>query len=184
MEPHGYMTDQQFGELVKTARMRRKWSQGELASKMKAMGVEISQAKVSVIERGAQPTNQEMRRALVELLELSPGPPSPPPPPSPSVVRDPPPMPAEAPKGEELTFSSAPPPRVRRPARRPSLPVSVADLPRTTLYLEHSTKRLLDAAARVTGRPAYKLLAEGFLEWLERLPQEEQRLIHSFAERS
>ncbi len=178
------MTDQQFGELVKTARMRRKWSQGELASKMKAMGVEISQAKVSVIERGAQPTNQEMRRALVELLELPPGPPSPgspSPPQSLPVVQEQPP----AQVGEGTTPSwTPPPPRASRRGRRATLPVSVADLPRTTLYLEHSTKRLLDAAARVTGRPAYKLLAEGFLEWLERLPQEEQRLIHSFAERS
>lgn len=171
MEPHGHMTEGAFGEMVRAARMRRKWSQGELAGRVQQMGVDLSQGKVSLIEKGTQAANPEMRRALVDLLGLGTLPPK---------AALPPPEKAVAPAPEHVY---PPAPEMENPALHARPAGAVADLPRTTLYLDHATKRLLDAASRITGRPVYKLLAEGFFEWLERRPAEEQQLIRALAER-
>ncbi len=51
----------------------------------------------------------------------------------------------------------------------------VSDLPRFTLRLEPETKSLLEAAAEVTGRPAWRIGQDAIAAHLAALPPKERR---------
>ena len=74
----------------------------------------------------------------------------------------------------------------RRMGRPPTGPggSKVRDLPRFTLRLEPETKSLLEAAAEVTGRPAWRIGQDAIAAYLAALPAKERRKAAALARKS
>ncbi|MCP3959255.1 MAG: hypothetical protein GY719_15500 [bacterium] len=60
----------------------------------------------------------------------------------------------------------------------------VADLPRISLRLEPATKNLLEAAAKVTGRPAWRIGQDAIAAYLAELPAKERRQATALARKA
>lgn len=162
-QPNGSMT---LGQRVQAARTALGLSQAALGQK-----VGLSQAKVSCIERDTQSTSPAILKALgdalgvnLEGLEERP-----------TETPSPSPAPPAAPRA---TIGARP-----RPRPKATRTGTVSAMPRVTLYVEPEVKALLDAAANVTGTPAYKLLGDAFIRSLEGLSPEDRALVEKLAKR-
>lgn len=62
--------ERRFGEAVRTWRTDRKWSQEDVAERLRYQGFEMHQTTVAKIERGARPLRVAEAAALAEIFEM------------------------------------------------------------------------------------------------------------------
>ncbi|KIU17972.1 helix-turn-helix domain-containing protein [Mycolicibacterium llatzerense] len=67
---HHESWEKRFGEVVRSWRQDRNWSQDEVAERLRHQGFEMHQTTVAKIERGARPLRVAEAAALAEVFEM------------------------------------------------------------------------------------------------------------------
>lgn len=62
--------ERRFGEAVRTWRLDRKWSQEDLAERLRHQGFEMHQTTVAKIERGARPLRVAEAAAIADVFDM------------------------------------------------------------------------------------------------------------------
>lgn len=165
-QPDGSLTPDPYevGKQVCTARIEAGLSQTELAKQVDALGVPLSQSKVTAIESGKQLPNQEVVNVLNKVLpDLK--------------LKGAFPHARVRPRG-----ATAPPvktsvttPEAASMTRVPGTKVS--EFRRVTVYMAPEAKATLDATAAVLNESAYKILARSLAEYITRLPEADRAMI-------